>query len=366
MAPTKVFKVGHDATDDITPEQVELLTYKIRDWFSSDACTRVYEDPTDEAREQVQQCLLGVTKDHVPWGRAPKTLAGRVRAKCMYDMDKDAGIQYKMDDRLDVRRARERDEVAQAAKDATAPGGKLVNAQLDQYRMKLEAEIIAEYPELDTPVHRPNIRRLSLLYSQQEKVSMELDVAKATTRKTLIDTLATIQKTVESVMKSLDIYPDQIRKRMDQQRKGSIGDLVVEVESDEDFAKREKLWSLTEALQLWWMTQHLNGNKTGPQIHEFEMWHMTRCRPIDYKCECGREVVLVEGFTPDELRDYLVENGVLVEKPVIPQLIPEGDLDGLAELGNTSAPDEGESLPDDVELGGEAASDILPGSDGGG
>ena len=97
------------------------------------------------------------------------------------------------------------------------------------------------------------------------------------------------------------------------------------------------------------MSEHPNGNKTDRQLHPFEIWHLTRSRPIDYTCECGKRVTLVEGFEPMELRDWLVSEGVLVEKPVNPQLISEEELEGLSEYGIDSTPDGEERVLDPAE-----------------
>jgi hypothetical protein len=210
-------------------------------------------------------------------------------------------------------------------------------------------EILNAYPELDTPAHRPNVKRLALLYSAQERIGLELPTLKGKDRDNAITTLSTLQRSVSDTMKSLDIYPDQIRKRTAAQTDGSVGDLVAMIDDDDDFRERERLWALTLALQLWWMTQHANGRGDGPQISDFEMWHMTRTRPINYECKCGHKVVLVEGFTPEELRDYLIANGVLLKKPVVPNYITEEELDGLQDFGREEPTGDPEDVSDGTE-----------------
>lgn len=359
---TKVFRVGTGPEDDFTPDEIELLTFKLRDWYVSPECDRQYDDPLGQAQEVVKQCLLGLTKDGKTWKNASNSFAQRIKIKAQYDMDTGKGIPTSSIKSPAAKRFHENQDAVEAAKAATTHQP-VPMASVAQHQQDLEQAILDAYPELDTPVHRPNVKRLALLYAQQEVVSTELLTAKASSRKTLLETLATLQKTIESNMKALDIYPDQLRKRMDAQRQGSIGDLVAMVEDDNTFREREKLWALTAALQLWWMSAHPNGKKTGPQLHDFEVWHLTRSRPVHYTCKCGHEAILVEGFTPEELKAFLVDNGVLVEKPIIPHVITEDDLDGLAEFGDSQSPDAGTEVQGSTDEGGEVTGEAVPGDD---
>lgn len=354
--PPIVFTVGTAEEDDFTADQIEALVYKIAHWYDSEDSGRNYPDALKAARKHVHQCLIGQTNAGKTWQRAPKTLEDRIKIKCNFDLSSDTGIRvpqkgrprvYPLPNEAEQARIQKTDEIAESS----APLAAFSDNR--KYQDQMEKEILEVYPELDTPAHRPNVRRLAMLYAQQESVNLELSQAKGRQRKDLIDTLATIQTTVDRAMKSLEIHPDQLRKRIDSQKEGTIGDLVSKLASDKEFKKREKQWALTEALQLWWMSEHLNGQKNGPQLHPFEVWHLTRTRPIKYTCDCGREVTLVEGFEPQELRDYLVENGVLVEKPVNPHMTSEEDLEGLATFGKEDStgesPDESEDVPDETE-----------------
>lgn len=344
----RVFTVGDEDHHDFTPDEIELLTFRVRDWFISDECDRSYSDPYAEAKAQVEQCLLAQTKAGKIWHKAYDSFASRLKSKTLYDMEEGNHIAQ---DRAKSTEAKRNKRHADNVTGALPVTSTLSVQHLQQYQKRMESDILSAYPELDTAVHRPNITRLAMLYSEQERIRIEMPGSKAGARKQAIDTLSVLQKTISDTMKSLDIYPDQIRKRMDKQRQGSVGDLVAAIDEDVDFKEREKRWTQTLALQLWWMTKHPNGKNTGPNIHDFEMWHLTRTRPIRYTCKCGHEAVIVEGFTPEELRDYLVQSGVLVEKPVLPQITTEEDLHGLAAYGSTDAtPD----APEDLELVDEA------------
>lgn len=354
----KVYKVGNSPDDDYTPEEIELLTYRIRDWFLSEECDRNYNDPLEEARKQVEQCLLAQNGSGKMWKRCPERFEDRIRSRTLYDMDEGNHIAQERAKGVEAKQNAAHKKAVEEAKASSNISSPTTQNYLMKYQNDQESMILQAYPELDTPAHRPNVQRLAMLYAEQERIKLEMPTTKASARKNHIETLALLQKTITDTMKALDIYPDQIRKRMDDQRRSSIGDFVAMVEDDPEFKKREKLYSLTLALQLWWMTQHPNGKGDGPNIDEFEMWHLTRTRPIQYKCKCGHEATLVEGFTPDELKEYLIKNGVLVENPILPQLYSKEDLSGLQpETSDESDEDEtdadedgGSEITDDEEL----------------
>ncbi len=349
----RIYTVGTGSDDDFTPDQIELLTMQIRDWFISDECDRNYADPYKEAKDKIEQCLQATNAKRQPWLRTiPKTFESRIKVKTLFDMEDGEHISQ---DRAKTPAARANQSHGQSLKDKAT---KVTSAKVTKYQDDVEQDILQAYPELDNPVHRPNVVRLAMLYAEQERIRIEMPGAQAGVRIKKIETLALLERTIKDCMKALDIFPDQIRKRMDKNREGSVGDLVALIDEDLDFKAREKRWAQVLALQLWWMTKHPNGKKTGPQIHDFEMWHLTRTRTMHYTCKCGVEVQLVEGFTPDELLEYLAQEGVLIEKPILPQLYTEEDLDGLAVYDGSSEPalDDNEAMesPDDT---GDAVSE---------
>jgi hypothetical protein len=309
---------------DFTPKEMDLLAYKIAEWFNSDDCDRTYDDPLQAAKEKIRECLLGITSDGKRWTRCPETFALRIKSKTMYDMETGWGKPVEKRKSPASKKYHENAPARAGAAAVTKSNPVMSTFDQDKYMRDTTSQILKTYPELDTPAHRPNVERLSLLYLQQEVISRELRVNSSFKRQQeAITSLNTLQRTIQDTQKSLDIHPDQLRKRMDAQRSGTLGDLVELLDGDEDFAKRERRWSLTLALQLWYMANHPNGRGDGPQLHPWQIWHMTRSRPIEYTCKCGHRVTLVEGFEPEELEDYLIQEGVLIREPLIPGLISE-------------------------------------------
>lgn len=332
----KIYKVGSKADgDDFDKAEIELLIYKIAEWFKSDKCDRTYSDPMEAAEQKVRECLLAETAAGASWRGAPASFEARIKSKTLFDMETGEGVYSPR-----VKSPRALKKVDPDAENAAASLSGDLNFDEDTYREEREREIKQAHPELDNPANEPNVKRLSLLFAQQELLDRQLALMNSYSKKKadMLATLETIQKMSDNTMKSLGIHPDQIRKRIDGQEKGTIGDLVALIEGDEDFRKRNKQWMLTMALQLYWMSvPHdvgpRSGRKSGPQLHPFEIWHMTRTRPMEFTCRVCNEhyPALVDGFEPQELYEYLVSEGVLVEEPVIPQLINKEDLDGMVE-----------------------------------
>lgn len=329
----KQFVVGTGPNADFSPDYIEALTLRLALWYGSEKCDRAFEDPEAAAKETVKQCLLGETKDGKPWQNAPHEFAKRIKVKAAYDMEKGEGIPIQ---------SAKHPSATRRLDPAAAEGAKLVDEMqpaisdfdIEEHRRQLERTLLAQYPELDNAAHFPHVRRLSLLYAQQEMIDRELMIGvKPARRESIMKEMDSLAKTIDVTLKTLDIHPDSIRKKIKENSEGSLGDLVATLDADEEFPRREKLWTLQEMLQLWYMCNHPNGEGTGPQISEIEMWHMTRTRPFSFTCQCGRHYPhIVQGFTPKQLRDYLVKEGVLVEVPVIPQLIEESSLEGIHEF----------------------------------
>lgn len=325
----KVFTVGEDKrSHDFTPDEFEKMVYEVAVWFGK---TRNVTDTVKEAREVLKQCLEGKTQDGRIWKSAGQNFNNRVRAKASYDLEAHDGIVRSKFGRPKKARKQELSDGTKVIVEQT-DHAKVLTSQFNPktYRDRIERDLYKAYPELDNPAYKPNVRRLSLLYAEQELIDLEMQAASgnANKRQTLLESLDKVQKNVAATMAALDIHPNQLRKKLDKRREGSLGDLVAALDGDADFAKREKDWALQLAYQLWWMHNHPNGRGDGVQMEEWEIWHMTRSRPIKHTCRCGQTDIIVEGFTPKELREYLLRNGMNLTQPALP-VIKQRELWGI-------------------------------------
>lgn len=314
---------------DFPQEYIEALTYKIALWFASPTCDRKYADPVGAAKAKIKECLLATTEDGSAWKKCPASFEMRVKAKCGYDIAADRGIPAPRvkhpEGGRDLNPAAQ--QAAKGLKDAD-----VVNAGFDAegFRARVEADILAAFSELDNPAHKPNVRSLSGLYAEREKINAKLAVGVTDVqRELLLKSLKMIEEMADTTLKRLGIHPDQIRKKISDRAASTVADLVASLDGDDDFRHREKVWALQLALQLWWMSEHHNGDRTGPNISDFECWHMTRSRPMKFRCRHGEDYTLVEGFEPADLYRWLTAEGVLVHEPLLPQITPKDALDGL-------------------------------------
>lgn len=330
--PVKQFRVGSRAAgDDFDKAEIEALIYKIALWFGSPECDRQYADPIESAQQMVQECLLAQTKEGKPWTNCPQDFEKRVKAKCSYDMAVGKGIPApRVKGTANGGRALDR-KAQEQAKELGDSVPSLADFDQETFRSNMERDIYDSFPELDNPAHRPNVRSLALYYAQREVIDRDLAAnPRASTRETLLKSLKLISDMADDAMKQLGIHPDQVRKKINERTSSTVADLVAHIGDDPDFKHREKVWGLQLALQLYWMSEHHNGRKNGPQMHDWEIWHLTRSRPVQFTCRHGETYTVIEGFTPRDLRAYLVKEGVLVEEPVIPGLIDPRALEGLA------------------------------------
>jgi hypothetical protein len=332
----KMFRVGDGPDADFSMLEIENLTLRLIAWFKDPKCDRNFSDPEQQAKDIIQQCLKCVKQDGDPWKNAPHTFQSRIRVKAAYDMETGAGIPIRASKHPDaVRRLdKEAEESANAVQDIIPA---LVEFDIEEYRQKQLRNILSTFPELDNPVHLPNVRRLALYYSQQEMIDRMVSsgsVKPGTPKSSdILDELESLNKSIDALMKTLDIHPDSLRKKIKENTDGTLGDLVVMLDMDEEFKEREKLWALQAALQLWYMHEHPNGDLSGPQMEEWEIWHMTRTRPFSFTCKCGIKYHnIIQGFTPKELKEYLIKHGILIEVPAIPGLITHEDVEGIGEF----------------------------------
>jgi hypothetical protein len=79
----KQFVIGKDFSET----EIELLVMRLSKWFQDENCDRQFDDPEQSARDIVQQCLDGTTKDGSPWKVAPAEFATRIKVKAAYGHD---------------------------------------------------------------------------------------------------------------------------------------------------------------------------------------------------------------------------------------------------------------------------------------
>lgn len=326
VASIRQFVVGRPEDGaDLSYAEVEEIIVDMAKWFAAPESGVKYPDPLIAARDKVKESLLGLKKDGSLWDTAPDDFKVRIKIKANYDIDAKRGVPIKRK----IRKLNPKAAAGAKSVQQMKPVASYVN--IVETRTKYIADILKVFPELDNAAHLPNVESLADVYSQRKVISSELELGVTVTRReALLNQLKTIEQMADSMLNKLGIHPNQVRKKVSEEANSSVADLVAHISEDNEFRKREKIWAVQLALQLWWMSEHSNYNKDGPQISDFEMFHLTRSRPVRFKCACQRETLIVEGFEPHQLRDWLIKEGVLVEVPVIPGLVMQEELVGLA------------------------------------
>lgn len=340
--PLKQFVVGDTSQGaDFSEDYINSVILRLALWFNQSECDRKFDNPEAAAKKIVKEALLGQTKDGKTWHNAPNDFATRIKIKAAYDLVNEKGIPISRAKHPTAVRKLQEEKAAEraAAKEGAAKikdmVPTLVEFDVQAARDKEEKAILEHHPELDNPVHYPHVRRLSLLYAQQEMIEREMLLQpKPSRRMEIMKEMQLLTGTIDGLLKTLDIHPDSLRKRIKENSEGSLGDFIAMLDADDEFRERQKRWTLEELLQLWYKCNHPNGEGTGPQMSEVEMWHETRTIPFSFTClHCGTHYPhIVQGLTPKQIRDYLVEKGVLIEVPVVPQLTSPEELEGIHEF----------------------------------
>ena len=86
-----------------------------------------------------------------------------------------------------------------------------------------------------------------------------------------------------------------------------VGSLVAEMEGYGDvWQEFERVDALRELIQKYKQLQALRPDGT-PQLNDWELWHMTRNRPVQFTCRCGESYTLLGGFTVEEIEQALIQ-----------------------------------------------------------
>lgn len=302
---------------DFTEEEISLLAYQLATWFGDSTCDRNYPDPLSVAKQKISECLLGKTADGKMWINCPEEFEARIRTKTLFDMKTGTGVPAARRKSPRAVKKEQRLAAEAAAKGVTRTDPTTLIVDQEVIKQTVVRDVLDTFPELDNPAHLLNVQRLGTLHAQASVIDAKLALSPGPSiQKELLDNLLKIDQMIDRTMKSLGIHPQQIKQQVGDHMASSVAEFVALAESDPEFRRRNKLWSLELALLLWWMSAHPNGRGTGPNIHPFEVWHMTRGRAISFTCvECGRHYPhLVEGFEPQELFDYLRGEGVLIRE----------------------------------------------------
>ena len=305
---------------DISEERYNEVLLKLVDWLSE---SRKTKEPAVLARQLIQECLDGETKDGRPWhSAASATLEARIRAKCRFDIETMQPLRTaseKNKAKKDRERARKaikrgegdtlipdelRKELRTNASYGDDPTVFLSTAEAARWK-QLHESYTTQFPELATVNASAELDLLCDLHVLSERHRLKVLQGQAVDPRTQADVLTSLQ----DLKKALGVHPDQLAKRNHSKVDASIGAAAARLEAMGDWRLlRQRFWA-EELLQAFQMYMTPNAQGTGYQLDEVGLFGLTRSRPHDCP-KCGQRSF--SGIAIEEIEQWLVEHGHLV------------------------------------------------------
>lgn len=314
------YKIGVDFTEEQIKKWLEQLT-----WWVSTRMPNI-ENPSEYAEKVIKAGLNGTKIDGTAWSGVTKDFYKRVKQLAGFDLNLGIG----------VREPTKRTIVHPthtAAKTAELPPLDLKEGM--ELRQSYIKELIQKYPHLDTPVYKPKVEELAETVVKSRMISADFLAAKGQTLERLGKVRESLHKQIGELMEFLEISPKQrITKTLDA-KNSDVGSIVARLEAYGDTWKEfEKIDALRELLQLYKMLKSTRPDMS-PQLNDWELWHMTRNRPVRFTCRCGESYELLGGFTPDEIEQALIQAQQVYGyglEDISPRLIDSGVAPSIATI----------------------------------
>lgn len=286
------YTIGVDFTEEQYTKWLSQLT-----WWVSSRMPNI-ENPSKYAEKVIKAGLNGTRVDGKQWVGVTKDFFKRIKQIAGFDLNLGVGV------REPVRRNYV-NPVHTAGKTTELPPLNLEDAM--ELREKYIKELIHKYPHLDTPVYKPKVEELAETVIKSRMISSEFLTSRASTLERLSKIRESLHKQIGELMEFLEISPKQRLTKTLEAKNSDVGSIVARLESYGDtWREFEKIDALRELLQLYKM---LNSTRPdgSPQLNDWELWHMTRNRPVRFTCRCGESYELLGGFLPEEIEQALVQ-----------------------------------------------------------
>jgi len=186
--------------------------------------------------------------------------------------------------------------------------GEILDVQMDLILEKLNEQkeeykqlLYQEFPFVENPVYEAQVNGLAEAVVKLNHISDSFLGAQGKELEDLLKIRDGLKKDMDDFMKLLKIHPAQMKEKADDIDRGDVGNLIIQWEKYGEIAEiYERVDAIQELIQTLRQLEQLRVDGT-PQLADYLLWHKTGTRPIDFKCECGREYTLIDGFTEDEL-----------------------------------------------------------------
>ena len=269
------YKIGVDFTEEQYTKWLSQLT-----WWVSSRMPNI-ENPSTYAEKVIKAGLNGTKVDGKEWVGVTTDFFKRIKQIAGFDLKLGIGV------REPVKR-NYNSPVHTAGKTEELPPLNLEAAM--ELRQNYINDLIQKYPHLDTPVYKPKVEELAETVIKSRMISSDFLTARGTTLERLSKVRESLHKQIGELMEFLEISPKQRLTKTLEAKNSDVGSIVARLESYGDsWREFEKIDALRELLQLYKMLKSTRPDGS-PQLNDWELWHMTRNRPIKFTCRSRRNL----------------------------------------------------------------------------
>jgi len=321
------YAIGKDFTEEDYHKWLDQLI-----WWIGDRFPRIH-DPREHAEKIMKAALNGTKLDGSAWPGISHDFFSRVVQLSGFDVKRGVGVRDPQANRI-----RHKTVVTSASGEKTTVLPPVdLKKELDQRDAYIK-NLLAKYPHLDNPVYQPKVEELAETIMKSRMISTDFILSRGKDLELLSKIRESLHKQIHGLMVFLEIAPEQqVRKQLDG-KNVDVGSLIAKMEGyAEVWEEYEKLDALRELLQKYHMLKSLRPDGT-PQLNDWELWHMTRNRPVKFTCRCGASYELLGGFTPEEIEQALLQankvygfglepigtTAVVPDIPTIPEIAADG------------------------------------------
>ena len=255
------------------------------------------DNPKEQAAAAMLAALNGTKLDGNPWPRMSSDFHKRVRQLTGFDLIRGVGTNSTNVQNIAMQKGTVRTPSKMSRQE-------LPPINLDK-AMDMKAEyiqhLLEKYPHLENPVYTPKVEELAETVIKGRMLSVDFMTSDNRKLQDLSKIKESLNKQTDELMKVLEISPSVLMRKQQENHKTDVGSLIRHMEQyGSIWEEYERIDSLRELLQTFWQLNNTRPDGT-PQLNDWELWHKTRNRPVEFTCRCGETYTLLGGFTPEEI-----------------------------------------------------------------
>ena len=259
------------------------------------------ENPSEQATAVILAAFNGTKLSGDPWPRISSDFFKRVKQLSGFDLE--LGVGTRASNAIAISKGPNRTPTKLTEQE-------LPPISLDQ-AMDMKAEyiehLVQKYPHLENQVYAPKVEELAETVVKSRMLSTEFLTAQGRKLQDVSKIKESLNKQTDELMKVLEISPSLLMKKQQDGHKTDVGSLIRHMEQyGEVWEEYERIDALRDLLQTFWQLQNTRPDGT-PQLNDWELWHKTRNRPVNFTCKCGETYKLLGGFTPEEIEQACVQ-----------------------------------------------------------